>query len=77
MWTVEGRDLKTICFKLLPLHTHIRNLKGVFKIFFELWHMKGNLYWKNSTRDARTSKPGEIVFNTMRYRMKQYNDLDT
>ena len=33
---------------------------------------------KNSIRDARTPQPGEIVFNTMRYRVvTQYKERDT
>ena len=40
---------------------------------------KPNTFPKNSIRDARTPHPGEIVFNTMRYRstVKQYTDWDT
>ena len=38
---VEGEGHKTIGFQVLPIYTHIPNVKALIKIFFELSHLKG------------------------------------
>ena len=40
---IEGQGHKTIAFVVLPIYTHIPNLKGLTKIFFKLSRLKGNL----------------------------------
>ena len=40
---IEGQGHKTIAFVVLPIYTHIPNLKVLTKIFFKLSRPKGNL----------------------------------
>ena len=41
---------KIIQSDLLPIYTHMPNLKGLPEIFFELLHMKGNLHRKKGQK---------------------------
>ena len=37
----------------------------------QFYYLIADLFYKNSIRDASIPKPGEIVFNTMRYKSSE------
>ena len=64
VWT-KSAHISNCCNRLW----HTYGTYGKFQIF-EVFHQTRlrNYKIKNSIRDARTPEPGEIFFNTMRYR---------